>query len=206
MRATWGQRARLGLLLGIAGLCVSAMHRAAAGEKTQQPPAAQQAAPKTQDPKSSDVKPKLALPDADKIVLLVRTSLLSVNDALQTGNFTVLRDKAAPAFRDGSTAVSLGKSLDALVEKRMDLSAVAIIAPQLTDLPSITSDGVLHLKGYFPGEPVGIGFDLAYQAVGGAWRLLGLNIGLVKSPKTAASTPAPEAKPRGEKAPPAPKP
>jgi hypothetical protein len=37
------------------------------------------------------------MPDAEKIVLLVRTTLITLNDALQTGNFTVLRDIGAPA-------------------------------------------------------------------------------------------------------------
>ena len=40
---------------------------------------------------------QVMMPDAEKIVLLLRTSILTLNDALQTGNFTVLRDMGAPA-------------------------------------------------------------------------------------------------------------
>jgi hypothetical protein len=36
------------------------------------------------------------MPEAEKVVLLLRTTLLTLNDALQTGNFTVLRDVSAP--------------------------------------------------------------------------------------------------------------
>jgi hypothetical protein len=139
------------------------------------------------------------LPDPDKIVLLIRTSLLTVNDAVQTGNFTVLRDKAAPSFRDGTTSASLAKSLESLAQQRIDLSAIAIIAPQLTDLPLLDSEGRLKLKGYFPGQPVGIAFDLTFEAVHGNWRLFALSIGLAKSPvasgagdaKAASARPAP---------------
>ena len=51
------------------------------------------------------------MPDAEKIVLLLRTTLITLNDALQTGNFTVLRDMGAPGFRDANTAARLGAVL-----------------------------------------------------------------------------------------------
>ena len=59
-------------------------------------------------------QPQLAMPDAEKIVLLVRTTLITLNDALQTGNFTVLRDIAAPGFREVNTAGRLAQSFSDL--------------------------------------------------------------------------------------------
>ena len=45
------------------------------------------------------------------------------------------------------------------------------IAPQLSEAPALDQQkGMLHLKGYFPGQPVQINFDILYQAVGGRWR------------------------------------
>jgi hypothetical protein len=35
---------------------------------------------------------------------------------------------------------------------------------------------MLRLKGYFPGEPVQINFELLYQVVDGRWRLFGLSV------------------------------
>ena len=35
---------------------------------------------------------------------------------------------------------------------------------------------MLHLKGYFPGQPVQIDFEMLYQAVDGHWRLFGLSV------------------------------
>lgn len=59
----------------------------------------------------------------------------------------------------------------------MDLSAVAVIAPQLSQAPGLDKEkGMLHLKGYFPGEPVRIDFELLYQAVDGQWRLFGISV------------------------------
>src|SRR5579885_3484421 len=53
---------------------------------------------------------QVAMPDAEKIVLLLRTTLLTLNDALQTGNFTVLRDKGAPGFRNANTPAQLSQA------------------------------------------------------------------------------------------------
>jgi len=149
--------------------------------------------------------PALALPDANKIVLLVRTALLTLNDAVQTGNFTVLRDKASPSFQAANTAAQLGMIFQKLARQGVDLSAVSIITPQLTSKPSIDANGRLRLKGYFAGTPVRIDFDLLYEAVAGRWRLFGIAVG----PTASGGAGAPAAAPTNKGTPaknPAPKP
>jgi hypothetical protein len=128
---------------------------------------------------------QVVMPDAEKIVLLLRTTLNTLNDALQTGNFTVLRDMGAPGFRDANSAAKLSQSFSSLASKGIDLSAVSVIAPQLTQAPALDqSKGMLHLKGYFPGQPEQINFEMLYQAVDGRWRLFGLSVN--PGPPTAA--------------------
>jgi hypothetical protein len=130
-----------------------------------------------QTPASGQPSSQVVAPDAEKIVLLLRTSLLTLNDALQTGNFTVLRDIGAPGFRDANTAARLSQSFSDLASKGIDLSTVSIIAPQLSKPPELDqSKGMLRLKGYFPGQPVQINFEMLYQAVNGRWRLFGLSV------------------------------
>jgi len=52
-----------------------------------------------------------------------------------------------------------------------------VITPQLTEAPGLDqAKGMLHLKGYFPGDPVQINFELLYQAVNGQWRLFGISV------------------------------
>lgn len=136
----------------------------------------------------------VAMPNAEKIVLLVRNSLITLNDALQTGNFTVLRDMGAPGFREANSAARLSQIFANLVAQKVDLAAVAVIAPQLLDTPTLDqAQGMLHLKGYFPGKPVQINFELLYQAVNGQWRLFGISVHAGKSqdaaPRAEASGP-----------------
>jgi hypothetical protein len=154
-----------------------------AGQPPAAKPKAQAAAPATQ--------PQVVMPDAEKIVLLLRTTLITLNDALQTGNFTVLRDKGAPDFREANSAARLSQSFSDLASKGVDLSVTSIIAPQLTEPPALDqAKGMLRLKGYFPGQPVQINFEMLYQAVGGRWQLFGLSVQPGPPTPQSASAPA----------------
>jgi len=160
----------------------------AASAVGQAPPAA----PKAADPQQA------VMPDADKIVLLLRSTLLTLNDALQSGNFTVLRDVAAPGFRDANSAARLGTVFNNLAQRGIDLSAVAVLAPQLNEAPAIDPQtGMLRIKGAFPGQPVRIDFEVIYQPVGGRWRLFGLSV----QPTSAAPEPAAALPPAAKVAP-----
>jgi hypothetical protein len=107
----------------------------------------------------------------------LRSTLNTLNDAIQTGNFTVLRDMGAPSFRDANSAARLSQLFSDLASNGVDLSAVSIIAPQPTEAPTFDQQkGILHLKGYFPGQPVQINFEMLYQVVNGRWRLFGLSV------------------------------
>jgi hypothetical protein len=134
--------------------------------------------------------PEVVIPSADVIVILIRSTLLSLNDALRTGNYTVLRDLAAPSFREANNAGRLHQIFSNLSAQRIDLSAVAILAPKLPQSPSIDQDRRLHIAGYFPGEPVQLNFGLIYEAVASQWRLFGISVNPAKSVSADAAPPA----------------
>jgi hypothetical protein len=136
---------------------------------------------------------QVAIPDADRILLLIRTALLSLNDALQTGNFTVLRDIGAPAFREANTPARLSRAFSGLAAQGIDLSAVAVMAPQLTEVPRLDERSMLHLKGIFPGQPLQINFEIIHAVVAGRWRLFGLSVAAVP-PQPAPAAAAPPAR------------
>ena len=148
-------------------------------EKPGTPPPA---APPQSSGAGAPSQPQVVMPDAEKIVLLLRSTLNTLNDALQTGNFTVLRDVGAPGFREANTAAALSQAFASLRTQGIDLSAVSVIAPQLTESPRLDQqNGTLRMKGYFPGKPVQINFEVLYQAVNGRWRLFGLSVQPVNS-------------------------
>jgi len=158
----------------IVGVLLSTGSGSSVGQEKAVPKTAQ---PEAAKPQAQAPQQQAVMPDAEKIVLLLRTTLLTLNDALQTGNFTVLRDVGAPGFREANSAARLSQSFADLASKGIDLSAVSTITPKLTEAPALDQQkGMLHLKGNFPGQPVQINFEMLYQAVEGRWRLFGLSV------------------------------
>jgi hypothetical protein len=136
------------------------------------------------NPKTSGVKSPtpqaaapLALPSAEVIITLIRRTLLTLNDALQTGNFTVLRDAAAPSFREKNTVYRLSTAFAALMAQNIDLSPVAVLSPQLVDPPSIDPRiSLLRLRGKYDVKELRLEFELFFQNVGGVWRPFGISV------------------------------
>lgn len=119
---------------------------------------------------------------------LVRSTLLSLNDANRSGNYSVLRDLAAPDFAARNSAASLAISFNDLRQRKFDLFAVALIAPQFKLPPRIDGNQVLHLVGSFPTRPLQIDFNLAFQSVGGQWRLVEISVVTPEAPADVAAT------------------
>lgn len=146
-------------------------------------------------PTATAPAPQAVMPDAQKIVLLLRTSLLTLNDALRTGNYTVLLGTASPAFREANPPARLAQIFAPLAQQGIDLSAVAITGPQLTEPPALDQNSRLRLKGFFPGHPLQTNFEAVFEPVDGRWRLLGVAV-VPSQPPPLAQTGALPAPPR----------
>jgi hypothetical protein len=165
----------------------------------QRPPEPKPSAPAT--PKAVPAAPAPAPPPAaqqqtmpvsiEQALYLVRSTLLTLNDANRSGNYTVLRDLAAPDFQARNTAADLGLSFSDLRRRNFDLYGAALLAPQLTAVPGLDQGGMLHLAGYIPTRPQQINFDLIFQVVAGQWRLFGISITTPEAPTAQTQTTAP---------------
>jgi hypothetical protein len=133
--------------------------------------------------------PKLPVPPAEKLVLLIRLSLLTLNDAVQSGNYTVLRDRGGPSFRQANSAAGLSRVFAGLETRRPDLAAVAIMTPQLTAAEIVGPEQRLHVTGTFPGAALQIGFDLTYEPADGHWQLFGISVGASPAQAQALASP-----------------
>jgi hypothetical protein len=52
---------------------------------------------------------------------------------------------------------------------------------------TVEANNILRVKGYFPGQPVQINFELLFVPTAGQWRLFGLGVAAV--PSNGAATP-----------------
>jgi len=121
-------------------------------------------------------KLQLGLPQA---LYLIRSTLLTLNDANRSGNYTVLRDLAAPGFQSKNTPADLAHIFTNLRRLKVDLYGVALLAPELSSPPQIEG-GMLRLTGHFPTQPLQIAFDLLFQDIGNQWKLFGISVATPK--------------------------
>ena len=142
---------------------------------------------KTQAPKPAPI-------DRNGVLILIRSALLALDQANKTGNYTVLRDLGAPGFQV-NTAARLAEIFAKQREQNLDLSGVAVIDPQLSLLPQIEPNGMMHMAGSFPSIPSPVNFELVFTSVSGQWRLFGISVSIgqtsTPSPVAQATSPLP---------------
>ena len=120
------------------------------------------------------------VPTERGLEVLVKTSLLSFNDANITGNYTVLHDKLSKPFRQEFPPERLKEAFREFSEKNVDIELVAVLKPTYEPAPTIDSEGKLVVRGYFPTEPIRVNFNLAFIPSDGEWKLIRLNVKLDK--------------------------
>lgn len=107
---------------------------------------------------------------------LVRATLSALNDANLTGNYSVLRDAAAPSFAERYSVADLAVAFTTL-RASPNFATAAHGTPVVTHAmkPSGTT---IVLKGHLAARPDKIGFDVQYERIKGRWRLSALAVSL----------------------------
>jgi hypothetical protein len=140
-------------------------------------------APPAQDKQASGARDRKPSVSTEQALYLIRSTLLTLNDANRSGNYTVLRDLAAPGFQAENSAADLAIIFSDLRRRNIDLFAVAILAPQLASPPALDAQGMMRLSGSFPTQPLQIKFDLLFQNVSAQWRLFGISVQTPAAPQ-----------------------
>jgi hypothetical protein len=136
------------------------------------------------------------MPSPAVLLALLRGTLSALNQANVTGNYSVLRDLGAPAFRDANSSAALADRFRMWRERKLDFAAVLLLDAQLARAPAIGPDGALRLSGHFPTAPLRVDFDLVYQPVGGNWRLAAIDADVsAADPEVTGSVAATASKP-----------
>ncbi len=142
--------------------------------------------------------PEQTIPDPYKLNALIRTTVIALNQANMTGNYTVLRDLAAPGFQEANNSARLGEIFGKLRGRDLDLSAILFADPKLVRPPALMPNGLLRLSGFIPTRPEQVDFDMMFQFTGGQWRLFGIAVDtrtVVEAPAAAPESPAEPAPP-----------
>jgi hypothetical protein len=134
-------------------------------------------------------------PDQFETSRLVWTTLIAVDQANQTGNYSVLRDLGAPGFRQANDAARLAAIFANVREQQLGLGRVVLSAPVYDEPSKVLESGLYRVKGGFPGRPVGVSFEMLFQHAEGAWRLFGIRVGPLPAAGPSEAETAPGEKP-----------
>ncbi len=129
--------------------------------------------------------------DRNGVLILIRGTLLALDQANKTGNYTVLRDLGSPNFQANSAA-GLGDIFANQRKQALDFGAVAVLDPQLTLLPQIEPNGMLHMAGFFPSVPMQVNFELLFEPSNRQWKIYGVSVNLTSGAPQAPDTPVAE--------------
>jgi len=133
-----------------------------------------------------------AIPNDYKLVMLIKTTIIAVNQANMTGNYTLLRDLGSPDFQRGNNATRLADAFATLRLRNLDLSPILFLTPKLAGAPYFQENGSLRLTGLIPSSPEQVHFDFAFVQVDRQWLLDGISIAMVQ-PKAPIETPVAQA-------------
>ena len=152
--------------------------------------AAQSAKPLTQTPQRAPAQP--VMPSDKKLLMQIRSTLIALDQANLTGNYTVFRDLGAPGFQQANTPAQLSEIFGRLRERKLDLSPIVLIPAKLSRKPATNAKGQLRVTGFFPTRPERVDFDLIFELMDGELRLLGISVGTSLARPLAAVPTKPE--------------
>jgi len=107
---------------------------------------------------------------------LIKTCILTLNDANLTGNYTVLHAKLAKPFRTQFSPDKLKAGFKGFADQQIDLSVVAIKTPVASTPSKIDDRGVLQLRGYFDTQPSRVHYELDFLVTEEEWKPISINV------------------------------
>lgn len=112
------------------------------------------------------------VPSGRALEALVKSSLLSLNDANVTGNYSVLHARLSKPFREQFPPEKLKATFKEFQKNGADFDIIAAMPPAYDPGPAVDEDGKLVVKGSFPTEPSRLRFELEYIPSDGEWKLI----------------------------------
>ncbi len=166
-----------------AGLILAAVLAATgpAVVRAQQQPGGVTATPEGASPLGGPVfanpePPGPGVPRDDILEVMVRSALITLNDANASGNYAVLGTRMHSEFRQQVPPDSLAGIFAAFRTNRIDLAPLLVHKVAFTEAAAVDANGILSAKGRFETRPWRTSFDLAWRLEGGRWMLWKINV------------------------------
>ena len=116
------------------------------------------------------------LPSDDEQDVLIRTTLMTFNDANMTGNYAVLAAKASKQFQAQLPVDKLAAAFESFRKNELFFEGVVSADYDSYEKASFDSDGALVLAGVFKTSDIQVKYRLRFVQDGKAWKILGINV------------------------------
>lgn len=146
--------------------------------KAAAPPALPQRLSATKTAAPPKPRPAASPGTTPQLIYLVRSALMTLDDANRTGNYSVLRDRSGTAFQKRNSAADLAQTFHGFRAQRIDLAAAALLEPQLIGPVKRPNAETMIVTGGFATVPRPVLFELGFVAEDGQWRIDQLSVGL----------------------------
>lgn len=110
------------------------------------------------------------VPPANFQEVLIKTSLLTLNDANITANYAVLHAKTAKPFREQFSPERLKQVFKGFSDQKVDWGLIATMTPVATSESKVDQRGALVLHGYFDTKPNRLFYQLEFLSSEGEWK------------------------------------
>jgi len=127
----------------------------------------------TQDPPAQE----RVLPFGPGEAILLRSTLIAINQANLTGDYSVLHAIIEPERGRVLSREALAEILKPWREPSRDFGFAAIADAELRHPPSLDSEGRLNLVGTVPTPSFTLAFDLGFVRSDGRWKLVRFVLG-----------------------------
>lgn len=156
--------------LNTAGLCALALGLMSFSLAPQTANA--QAATKQSQPTSY----RQIVPDENVLARLVWSTMITLDNANRTNNYSVLYSLGSPNFQRQNSPERLSNIFSNLRQNRVDVGRTILSTPNYYQPPTILADGTLRLRGGFDYRPKSVRFDLIYANLGGGWQITAISV------------------------------
>jgi hypothetical protein len=120
------------------------------------------------------------IPSDDEQDVLIRTTLMTFNDANMTGNYAVLLAKASKQFQSQFSAEQLSTAFESFRKNELFFEDVVTADYDSYEKAKFDSEGALVLVGVFKTDELQVKYRLRFVQNNKVWKFLGINVDATK--------------------------
>lgn len=120
------------------------------------------------------------VPDDDDQDVLIRTTLMTFNDANMTNNYAVMLARSSKQFQSQFTPDKMAAAFEVFRKNKLFFEEVATAAYDSSEKATIDKEGALVLVGVFKTDELQVKYNLRFVKNDDAWKMLGINVDATK--------------------------